>query len=80
MFHYVLLDDGPFRSQSTQHVIEEDLKIYPNTNAVYDATRLKSVGCILAGLLKENQSCKDRIMLGHRDIYTIKFYTLKMNQ
>lgn len=35
-----MLDDGPLRSNSTQHATEEELWIFWSTNDVYDPTKL----------------------------------------
>lgn len=44
----IVLDDEPHRSNGTQYATEEMLRIFLSTNSVYDITRLKFLGCLIA--------------------------------
>lgn len=45
-----MLDDGPIRLDGTQHAIEEKLRTFWSTHGIYDATRLKPSGNLVADI------------------------------
>lgn len=50
-----MLDDEPLRSNDTQYVTKEQLWNFHSTNGVYDRTRLKGFGHLVAAIAMQEK-------------------------